>query len=61
MGVSKNKGTAKWMVYKRKLYYKMDDLGVPLFLEPPQIAREFSYVTGMENRWKLNPWEHRWR
>ena len=30
MGVSKNKGTPKWMVYNR-----MDDLGVPLFLETP--------------------------
>ena len=30
MGVSKNRGTPKWMVY-----IKMDDLGVPLFLETP--------------------------
>ena len=30
MGVSKNKGTPKWMIYKRK-FIKMDDLGVPLF------------------------------
>ena len=25
------------------------------------IARGFSYVTGVENRWKLNPWENWWR
>ena len=29
MGVSENGGTPKWMVYN----IKMDDLGVPLFLE----------------------------
>ena len=36
VGVSKNSGTPKWMVYKGKPYQngiKMDDLGVPLFLE----------------------------
>ena len=33
-GVSKNKGTPKWMVYKENPI-KMDDLGVPLFLETP--------------------------
>ena len=27
MGVSKNKGTPKWMVYKGKPYEQMDDLG----------------------------------
>ena len=32
MGVSKNKGTPKWMVYKEHPI-KMDDLGVPLFSE----------------------------
>ena len=36
MGVSKNSGTPKWMVYNGKPYYsKLDDLGVPLFLETP--------------------------
>ncbi len=38
MGVSKNRGTPKWMVYNgkpRKTLLKMDDLGVPLFLETP--------------------------
>ena len=34
MGVSKNRGTPKWMVYKEHPI-KMDDLGVPLFLETP--------------------------
>ena len=34
MGVSKNRGTTKWMVYNGKPYFLMDDLGVfPLFLE----------------------------
>ena len=32
MGVSKNRGTPKWMVYMENAI-KMDDLGVPLFLE----------------------------
>ena len=33
MGVSKNSGTPKWMVYKGKPYEQMDDLGVytPIF------------------------------
>ena len=38
MGVSKNNGTRKWMVYNGKPIenpIKMDDLGVPLFLETP--------------------------
>ena len=38
MGVSKNSGTPKWMVYYIRENYikiKMDDLGVPLFLETP--------------------------
>ena len=32
MGVSKNSGTPKWMVYMENPI-KMDDLGVPLFSE----------------------------
>ena len=32
MGVSKNSGTPKWMVIV-EIPIKMDDLGVPLFLE----------------------------
>ena len=37
LGVSKNRGTPKWMVYNGKPEnpIKMDDLGVPLFLETP--------------------------
>ena len=35
MGVFKNRGTPKWMVYSGKPYEQMDDLGVPLFLETP--------------------------
>jgi len=27
MGVSKNRGTPKWMVYNGKPYFLMDDLG----------------------------------
>ncbi len=34
MDASKNRGTPKWMVYSGKPI-KMDDLGVPLFLETP--------------------------
>ncbi len=41
MGVSKNRGTPKWMVYHGKLI-KMDDLGVPLFLETPKWWSPFS-------------------
>ena len=40
MGVSKNRGTPKWMVYFMENPIKMDDLGVPLFLETPK-SREF--------------------
>ena len=34
MGVSKNRGTPKWW-FKMENLIKMDDLGVPLFLETP--------------------------
>ena len=34
MGVSKNRGTPKWMVYNGKSS-KLDDLGVPPFSETP--------------------------
>ncbi len=33
MGVSKNRGTPKWMVKIMETPIKIDDLGVPLFLE----------------------------
>ena len=36
MGVSKNRGTPKWLVYNGKPYEQMDDLGVRLFLETPK-------------------------
>ena len=35
LGVSKNKGTPKWMVKIMENLIKMDDLVVPLFLETP--------------------------
>ena len=35
LGVSKNRGTPKWMVYFMENPIKMDCLGVPLFLETP--------------------------
>ena len=48
MGVSKNKGTPKWMVYNGNPI-KIDDLGVPLFLETPlsfgsRIPYTFAFV-----------------
>ena len=39
MGVSKNSGTPKWMVKIMENPIRMDDLGVPLFLETPNITR----------------------
>ena len=35
LGVSKNRGTPKWMVKIMENPTKMDDLGIPLFLETP--------------------------
>ena len=35
LGVSKNKGTPKWMVKIMENFLKMDDLGVPPFKETP--------------------------
>ena len=35
MGVSKNRGTPKWMVKIMENPIKMDDLAVPLLLETP--------------------------
>ena len=45
MGVSKNRGTPKWMVYNGKPYQNLDDLGVPLFLETPIYHQKTSYHT----------------
>ena len=36
MNFSKNSGTPKWMVKIMEHPIKMDDLGVPLFLETPK-------------------------
>ena len=36
IGVSKNRGTPKWMVKIMEHLIEMDDLGVPLFLETPK-------------------------
>ena len=35
MGVSENSGTPIWMVKKMENHIKMDDLGVPSFMETP--------------------------
>ena len=35
MGVCKNRGTPKWINFIMENPIKMDDLGVPLFLETP--------------------------
>ena len=35
LGVSKNSGTPKWMVYKGNPYFLMDDLGYPYFWKHP--------------------------
>ena len=37
MGVSKNRGTPKWMVKIMENPIKMDDLGVHLFSETPSL------------------------
>ena len=51
VGVSKNRGTPKWMVYDGKPYEQMDDLGgPPLFLEKNNI-----------HPWKINGWFHPWK
>ena len=40
MGVSINRGTQKWMVYFMENPIKIDDLGVPLFLETPTFIND---------------------
>ena len=40
MGVSKNRGTPKWMVKMMENPIKMDDLRVPLFSETPKCINE---------------------
>ena len=41
MIVSKNRGTPKWMVKKMENLIKMDDLGVPPFLETSRLPGNF--------------------
>ena len=49
MGVSKNRGTPKWMVYNGKPYEQMDDLGgfTPLFLvQHPYLRKNLQGLSG---------------
>ena len=46
MGVSKNRGTPKWMVKIMENPIKIDDLGVPLFLETPVCCGRFQQFQG---------------
>ena len=60
MGVSKNSGTPKWMVYKGKPYEQMDDLGgiFPLFLvqHPHEKTNSwFVHVCSLVERLRLGP------
>ena len=54
MGVSKNRGTQKWMVYNGKLT-KIDDLGVPLFSET---STSCSFIVFWEIRVGVNQQHH---
>ena len=47
MDVSKNRGTPKWMVKITENPIKMDDLGVPLFLERPICWYIVTYADGV--------------
>ena len=56
MGVSKNNGTPTWMVNIMENPIKMDDLGVPLFLETSSRVNRFSldklgFVDGIWGGW----------
>ena len=55
MGVSKNNGTPKWMVKIMENLIKMDDLGVPLFLETP-ISQRHSIIIRYHFRHAIRPW-----
>ena len=52
MDVSKNRGVypPKWMVYFMENLVKMDDLGVPLFLETPIFTLPEANIAA-ENGW----------
>ncbi len=43
MGVSKNSGTPKWMVYDGKPYLKWDDSGGTIILETPICNPQISF------------------
>ena len=43
LGVSKNRGTPKWMVKIMENPIKVDDLGVPLFSETPISLRRLNF------------------
>ena len=59
MGVSKNNGTPKWIVYKGKPYEQLNDVGVPLFLETPIFLLP-SYKTKKKNVKKLSAGDETW-
>ena len=46
MGVSKFRGTPKWMVYNGKPYEEMDDLGgfPPIFGSTPHISTKYTWA-----------------
>ena len=46
LGVSKNRGIPKWMVYNGKPYFLTDDLGVPPFKETPSFSVPMQRVVG---------------
>ena len=63
MGVSKNRGTQKWMVKIMENPIKMDDLGVPLFFKfrsqqkhiDPRWAGPVHFPTNRAGSWKRFP------
>ena len=44
VAVSKNRGTPKWMVKIMENPIKMDNLGVPLFLEAPMYSQCTAFI-----------------
>ena len=64
MDVSKNRGTPKWMVKIKEIPIKMDDLGVPLFLETPICqCTYFCFVINVGKRWIpcIHPMGKKWQ